>query len=267
MTKTTLQHIGEDLFAIQQALFVDVPLASARWGLGIGREQEITAAFWRGYDAWVRVATALVDEASRSAASYEDNGAFDFLTTWILRWQRLGNALAGTVFTGLWQTLGVATAAQVHSLHAEMQALSEELRFSLVGPLPSSLLLQGNGPRLPHPPRAAEAASQAPSPHLAVFAQKDRVATIDWNDYFEPVSSDPPLIASSEESAHEVGDWNDYFEPVSTTPSGQRESRREMEAGSEPGLVKLPGRDFPPLPHWMGEPVAQKSAARAKVLR
>lgn len=245
MTKTTLRHIGEDLFAIQQALLFDLPLANARWGLGIGKEQEITAAFWRGYDAWVRVATALVDGASRSAVSY-DNGSFNLLTTWFLRWQRFGNALAGTFFTGLWQTLGLATSAQVHSLHAEMQALSEELRFSLVGLPPSSHLLQGNGPRVPHSPRAHEAVGQPPSPRLPVFTQKGGVPTTDWNDCFEPVSAAPSLPASREQGEHEVGDWNDYFEPASTTPPGQREGRGEVEAGSEPVPVKIPGGDFPP---------------------
>jgi hypothetical protein len=45
-----------------------------------------------------------------------------------LRGQQLSNALAGVVFTGLWQSVGLPTAAETQALRTEVQALREDVR-------------------------------------------------------------------------------------------------------------------------------------------
>jgi hypothetical protein len=161
--KMTLQHIGEELFTIPNAFFFDLPLANARWGLGRGTEKEVTEALWRGYDAWVCVATALVDGVSHNMASY-DNRSFRFFTDWLLRWQRLSNALTGVFFTKLRQATGLATAAGIHSLSTQVEALRAEIRLSFTDASSFPELLPTSGRPVLHPPRSLH--KEFPSPLL-----------------------------------------------------------------------------------------------------
>ena len=115
----------EDLLTVYKTLFLDLPLAGTRWGLGMSKEKEVTETAWKGYDAWARLASASIDNLYRNplvgdllARSLEG----------ILRWQRLSNALAGAFFAGLWQAVGLPKSAEVQALQAEVQALREELR-------------------------------------------------------------------------------------------------------------------------------------------
>ena len=123
----------EDLLTVYRTLFLDLPLAGTKWGLGIGKEKEVTETAWKGYDAWVRLASASTDGLYR-------NPLFgDLLARSLegfLRWQRLSNALAGAFFAGLWQAVGLPRAAEVQALRSEAQALREELR-SLTAGLPA----------------------------------------------------------------------------------------------------------------------------------
>ena len=115
----------EDLVTAHRTLVLDLPLAGAKWGLGIGGERETTEAAWKGYDASMRLATAAIDNLYRTPWFGEIMArSLDSA----LRWQRLRNALAGAFFTGLWQAVGLPTAAETQALRAEVQALREELR-------------------------------------------------------------------------------------------------------------------------------------------
>lgn len=120
----------DDLLAVYKTLFVDLPLAGARWGLGMGKEKDLTETAWKGYDAWVRLASASIDGLYRNplvgdslARSLEG----------FLRWQRLSSTLAGAFFAGVWQAVGLPQAAEVQALRAEVQALHEKLRSPSAG--------------------------------------------------------------------------------------------------------------------------------------
>ena len=120
----------EDLGTVNKTLWLDLPLARAKWGLGIGSERETLAAAWKGYDASMRLATAAIDNLYRTPLFGEILArSLDSA----LRWQRLSNALAGAFFTGLWQVVGLPTTAETHALRAEVQALREELRSPATG--------------------------------------------------------------------------------------------------------------------------------------
>jgi hypothetical protein len=115
----------EDLLTMYKTLVFDLPLATVQRGLRTGSEKETTEAAWKGYDAAVRLATTTIDSLYRLpmfgdviARSLEG----------MLRIQQVNNALAGAFFTGLWQTVGLPTAAETQALRAEVQALREELR-------------------------------------------------------------------------------------------------------------------------------------------
>lgn len=123
-SKQTTQAV-EDLATVYRTLAVDLPLAATRWGFGVGGEKETTEAAWKAYDAGVRLATSAVDSLYRSPTA----GTFTARALNVfLRGQRLSNALAGVVFTGLWQSVGLPTAAETQALRAEVQALREDVR-------------------------------------------------------------------------------------------------------------------------------------------
>lgn len=123
-SKQTTQAV-EDLATVYRTLAIDLPLAATRWGFGAGGEKETTEAAWKAYDAGVRLATTAVDSLYRSPlAGAVTARAF----TMFLRGQQLSNALAGVVFTGLWQSVGLPTAAETQALRVEVQALREDVR-------------------------------------------------------------------------------------------------------------------------------------------
>jgi len=124
MTEKKLTQTLEDVATVYKALFFDLPLAGARWGLGLCAEKETTETAWKAYDAGVRLATTAVDNLYRSPLFSE---AVSRTLTQALRWQRIGNAVSGTVLAGLWRTLGVPTAAEVQGLSDQLQALETRL--------------------------------------------------------------------------------------------------------------------------------------------
>ncbi|MEW6297782.1 MAG: hypothetical protein AB1671_08600 [Thermodesulfobacteriota bacterium] len=129
MSEKKIQGV-EDLVTVYKTLFFDLPMAGAKWGLGIGTEKEATEAAWKGYDAAVRLSAATVDNFYRAPLFGEVMArSLDGL----LRWQRLTNAAAGVVFPALWQAVGLPTAAETQALRAEVHALREELRAQRTG--------------------------------------------------------------------------------------------------------------------------------------
>src|SRR5713226_8365932 len=119
------QHTAANLMTMWEAAFFEFPIAGVKWGWGVGKEQEVAEAAWKGYDAWVRLANAQVDELYRNplfgdlAARFLDRG---------LRWQRFSNVLADTFFAGLWPAVGLPTAAAVQALPEELRSLTVRLK-------------------------------------------------------------------------------------------------------------------------------------------
>jgi len=116
---------GEDLLTVYKAALFDFPLAGATWGLGMGQEKKTTETAWRGYDAWVRLANASVDDL------YRDPLFGDLLARaldrWV-RWQRLNQVAVGTFFAALWPAVGLPTAEAVQALHEELYSLAARLQ-------------------------------------------------------------------------------------------------------------------------------------------
>jgi len=124
MAEKQMTQTIEDLTTVYKTLFLDLPLAGAKWGMGIGAEKETTETAWKAYDASVRLATSAIDTLYRSPLFGE---AVSRTLTEALRWQRVGNAVSGTVLTGLWRALGVPTAAEVQGLSDQVHALETRL--------------------------------------------------------------------------------------------------------------------------------------------
>lgn len=124
MADKTAQR-GEDLLTMYKATLFDFPLAGVTWGLGVGQEKKIAETVWKGYDAWVRLASTSIDDLYR-------NPLFGDLLARALdrgvRWQRLNQVAVGTFFAALWPAVGLPTAAAVQALHEEFYALDLRLK-------------------------------------------------------------------------------------------------------------------------------------------
>jgi hypothetical protein len=115
----------EDLTTAYTTLFIDLPLSGLRRSLGLAEEKETTEAAWKAYDASIRLATSAIDRLYRTPLFGEATArSLDLF----LQGQRLSNAFSGAVFTTLWNTIGLPTAAETQALRAEVQALREEIR-------------------------------------------------------------------------------------------------------------------------------------------
>ncbi len=123
MVETAMKKGMNAFLTAYTALCVDLPFAGLRMGLGMSTEKEATEAAWRGYDATVKLTSTAIDELYRDplvgqlAASALDG---------MLRVQRVGNALTGAAFTGLWRSVGLPTAAEVKAMREEVHALVEK---------------------------------------------------------------------------------------------------------------------------------------------
>ena len=124
MAEKQMTQTMEDLTTIYKTLFFDLPLAGAKWGMGSGGEKETAETAWKAYDASVRLATSAIDTLYRSPLFSQ---AASRTLTEALRWQRVGNAVSGTVLTGLWRALGVPTAVDVRGISDQLHALEARL--------------------------------------------------------------------------------------------------------------------------------------------
>jgi hypothetical protein len=124
MTDNT-QHRVANLMTLWEAAFLKLPLAGAKWGWGVGKEQEVVEAAWKGYDAWVRLANTQVDDLYQAPLVGELTVRFLDMS---LRWQRFGTALADAFFAGLWPAVGLPTSAAMQALTEESRSLTARLK-------------------------------------------------------------------------------------------------------------------------------------------
>lgn len=123
---TTQAHYNNaaDLMTMHKATFVEFPLAGMKWGWGVGKEQEVVQAAWKGYDAWVRLTSAAIDGLYKNSLFVEMTARSIERS---LRWRRLSQALTGAFFAGLWPTVGLPTTVTVQALAEEIQSLTTRL--------------------------------------------------------------------------------------------------------------------------------------------
>ncbi len=125
MADTAMKKGMNEFLTAYTALWVDLPFAGLRIGLGMGDEKEAARAAWKGYDAAAKLTSMAIDDLYRNPLVGETAAA---ALDGILRWQKVGDALTGAFFTGLWRAVGLPTAAEVQALRAEVQALAEKVQ-------------------------------------------------------------------------------------------------------------------------------------------
>jgi hypothetical protein len=66
-THSENSSLFDDLTTAYRTLFMDLPLAEARWWMGVGSEHEILDAVWTEYDALTHLASAAFEPLADAA--------------------------------------------------------------------------------------------------------------------------------------------------------------------------------------------------------
>jgi hypothetical protein len=277
MAKQTSAQGMEDLTAVYQTFFFDLPLVGAKRGLGMNQEQEKEEreTVWRGYDAWVRLSTTTVDNLYRMPLFGEIVARSLGV---MLRWQRLSHAMVRASFAWLWPAVGLPTAATIQGLRAEVQDLREELHSSAMNFLLTAPL-HTNGTAAT-PPLVSPREALHSSPAVYPLPGKEQAALpTDFSEYFEPVGSDAHSVSGLEHMQGTVctTDLDEYFEPVERggqlVPRPKPGEHQERKVITQPEALpaERPGTKHsphpPPLYPRAGRQVAHKKAARVNTLR
>lgn len=123
MADTAMNNGMNEFLTAYTALYVDLPFAGVRMGLGLSDEKAATAATWKSYDATVKLTSTAIDEMYRNPLLGELTAT---TLDSVLRWQRANTALTGAFFTGLWKALSLPTAGELQALRAEVRSLAEK---------------------------------------------------------------------------------------------------------------------------------------------
>ena len=122
MADTAIKNEMNEFLTAYTALWVDLPFAGLRIGLGMSDEKEATKAAWKSYDATVKLASATTDEMYRNPLVGEMTAS---TLDGMLRWQKASSALTGAFFTGMWKAMSLPTAGEVQALREEVRSLAE----------------------------------------------------------------------------------------------------------------------------------------------
>jgi hypothetical protein len=126
MAKQATVGTNDAIFTVLRTVLFDVPITASKRGLGIGEEDAIANAAWKGYDASMRLGSSAIDLLYNSGPL---GGLLARSAPSLLRWQRLNSALIGAFFTALWRTVDLPTAADVNAVREELHTLAANLRI------------------------------------------------------------------------------------------------------------------------------------------
>jgi hypothetical protein len=113
MAAQNIAKTMEDLLTAYKTFTVDLPLAGTRWAFGLGQEKDVTTTAWKGYDASIRLATAVVDSLYRTPLF---GTTVSGVANQMLRWQQLGSSATSLLSTTLGQAVGISTPTEIQTL-------------------------------------------------------------------------------------------------------------------------------------------------------
>lgn len=124
----------KDLLTLYKAIFLELPVAGSKLGLGIARDNnELEQAAWKTYDTWVRLATY---STNRLFTNPFLGASLGRSLPGFLQLQWLTNSIAGAFFAGLLSAVGLPTSSEVKAVRNELQGLRREFH-NLVVTLPN----------------------------------------------------------------------------------------------------------------------------------
>jgi hypothetical protein len=121
--------------------------------------EEVRAAAWKAYEAWVRAAHASIEKVVATPAVGDAAAA---LLNTFLRVAQIGNSVVGALFAPLWPMVGLTPLTETQALFDRIESLRREVR-NLTAPRTLKPIEPVVPPRVatPRPRRAQNGSSSA----------------------------------------------------------------------------------------------------------
>jgi hypothetical protein len=124
-----------DIGSLYQALGAEVQEVLRKATAAGADREEVRAAAWKAYEAWVRAAHASIEKVVATPAV--GDAAAGVLNVF-LRAAQIGNSMVGSLFAPLWPMVGLTPLTETQALFDRIESLRREVR-------------QFTAPRMPRP--------------------------------------------------------------------------------------------------------------------
>jgi hypothetical protein len=114
-----------DISSLYRALWVEVQEVLRKASAAGGDREELQAAAWKAYEAWVRAAHASIE---RAVATPAVGDAAAMLLNTFLRAAQIGNSVMGSLFAPLWPVVGLTPLTETQALFDRIESLRHEVR-------------------------------------------------------------------------------------------------------------------------------------------
>jgi hypothetical protein len=116
---------GGDITSLYQALGSELQEVLRKASAAGGDREELEAAAWKAYEAWVRAAHASIEKVVATPAV--GDAAAVVLNTF-LRAAQIGNSVVGSLFAPLWPLVGLTPLTETQALFDRIESLRREVR-------------------------------------------------------------------------------------------------------------------------------------------
>jgi hypothetical protein len=116
---------GGDIASLYQALAAEVREVLRKASAAGGDREDVEAAAWKAYEAWVRAAHASIEKIVAKPAIGDAVAA---VLNSFLRLQQIGNSVAGSLFAPLWPLIGLTPLTETQALFDRIESLRREVR-------------------------------------------------------------------------------------------------------------------------------------------
>ena len=114
-----------DITSLYQALGAEVQEVLRKASAAGGDRQELEAAAWKAYEAWVRAAHASIEKVVATPAVGD---AAAVVLNAFLRAAQIGNSVVGSLFAPLWPLVGLTPLTETQALFDRIESLRREVR-------------------------------------------------------------------------------------------------------------------------------------------
>jgi hypothetical protein len=114
-----------DIASLYQALAAEVQEVLRKASAAGGDREDVEAAAWKAYEAWVRAAHASIEKIVATPAIGDVAAA---VLNSFLRLQQIGNSVVGSLFAPLWPMVGLTPLTETQALFDRIESLRREVR-------------------------------------------------------------------------------------------------------------------------------------------
>jgi hypothetical protein len=125
-----------DLPSLYQALGAEVLEVLSKASAAGSDRDEVRAAAWKAYEAWVRAAHASIEKMVATPAVGD---AAAMVLNVFLRAAQIGNSVVGSLFAPLWPLVGLTPLTETQALFDRIESLRREVRQFIAPGMPKPI--------------------------------------------------------------------------------------------------------------------------------